>query len=211
MAVPPKYIIFSDASVRRGKNDITYAGYGVVVLNTETREYTHFGGELGGHTVAYSEAYAIYRGIRYVRDIASNKNDPTQILVVTDSKLNVKILSVFIPYVWDLSDWNHWKKADGHAVKNQEVYRKIVSLIQGSPGIHVRVTHINSHLGEDDWERVKSKLKQYGIIVDATTAQMFREMNAIADNVAQSITRKMRNEDEKYGPFIRLKYKGEEE
>ena len=68
----------------------------------------------------------------------------------------------------------------------------------------VRITHINSHLSQKEWPRTKKKLEKYGIIADSKTAQMFMEMNGRADEIAQSITKRMKEEEEKYGCFIRL-------
>ena len=205
MAQMPKYIVFTDASMRRGQGTgaRSYCGYGVVILNTETRQYTEFGAELGGNTVAFGEAWAIYRGIQKARDLIHD-NEETSILVVTDSKLNVQILSVYIPYVWDTTDENNWKKKDGLPVRNQDVYKRIVHMLEDNPHMKVRITHINSHLSQKEWPRTKKKLEKYGIIADSKTAQMFMEMNGRADEIAQSITKRMKEEEEKYGCFIRL-------
>jgi len=205
MAEMPKYIVFTDASMRRSheKGARSYCGYGVVILNTETRQFTEFGAELGGNTVVFGEAWAIYRGIQKVRDLTKDK-EPTSVLVVTDSKLNVQILTVYIPYVWDTSDEDHWKRQDGTPIKNQDVYQRIVDIINNNPHLSIRITHINSHLHPSEWPRTQKKLEKYGIRANSTTSQMFMEMNGRADEIAQSITKKMKEEEEKYGCFIRL-------
>ena len=205
----PEYIVFTDASLRRNKTR-SYCAFGVVVLNLKTLEYASFGAELGCRTVTFGEGWAVYRGIQAVCSIVDRKRkDPAQVLVVTDSKLTVKVLSEYIPFVWDTKDWENWKKVDGSPVKNQGLYRKIVALINDHPEIHSRIAHINSHQSHDDWEKIQSKLKKYGINTDPKTTRVFMNMNTLADSICQGITKKMRDEEEKTGEFIRLIPKGE--
>lgn len=205
MANEIEYIIFTDASGR--KSTITgrlYCAYAGAIVNVKTKQYTTYSGELGDRTVAFSEAYAIYKGVQNASRIIPHGKSDVNILVVTDSKLCVESLSNWIPNSWDLSDWQHWKKHDGTLVKNQEVYRGIIEISNENPWMNYRVTHINSHLQHKDWEKIKTKLRKYGIVVNQETADMFRKMNELVDTIATDITARMRAEDETYGPFIRL-------
>jgi len=208
MGTSVKYIVFTDASRRKGRNNRPYCGYGVAVLNVETKSYITFGGELSPRSVVFCEAWAIYRGLVKVAELAKDnppkKGEQVQALVVTDSKLNVEILSRYIPYAWDLSDWNHWKKQDGTPVKNQDLYRTIVTFMEKHPEIHARVTHVNSHLNDEEWLRTKRKLSRYGVNVRKEAAQMFMSMNAIVDRIAQEITTEMRDREEATGNYLRL-------
>lgn len=210
MSNTPEYIVFTDASLRRNSNR-SYCAFGVVVLNMKTLKYASFGAELGSRTVTFGEGWAIYRGIQAVCSIIDkDRKDPAEVLVVTDSKLTVKVLSEYIPFVWDTSNWNNWKKVDGSPVKNQGLYRKIVAYINDHPEIHPRITHINSHKSIDtDWNSIQSKLKKYGIRTDPATTKVFMQMNDLADSICQSITKKMKDEEEKSGEFMRLIPKGE--
>lgn len=214
MGTPVKYIVFTDASRRKGRDGRPYCGYGVAVLNIETQQFIKFGGELSPRSVVFCEAWAIYRGLVKVAEIIKEnppkKGEQIQILVVTDSKLNVEILSKYIPYSWDLSDWNRWKKHDGSPVKNQDLYRRIVSFMETHPEIHARVTHMNSHLNDKEWLRIKKKLSSYGINVRKETAQMFMGMNAIVDRIAQETTAKQRELEESSGYYFRLVPRKEE-
>lgn len=203
MGKVPRYIVFTDASHRSDRKGHDYCGYGVVILNVETRHYMQFGGELGDRTAAFGETWAIYQGVKNAIKFCS-KEEKTDILIVTDSKLNVKTMSVFIPYVWDTSDWHNWKKVDGKPVKNQEIYRRIVELIRRNSHVHVRITHVNSHLTHKDWRRIQFKLEKYNIMADEETSKMFMDMNAIADEIAKTITANMREEDQLHGPFFKL-------
>lgn len=208
MGMPIKYIVFTDASRRKGQSGRAYCGYGVAVLNIKTKQYVTFGGELSARSVVFCEAWAIYQGLVKVAEIIADNKPPkgeqVQALVVTDSKLNVEILSRYIPYSWDLSDWEHWKKQDGTPVKNQDLYRRIVTFMKTHTELHARITHVNSHLTDKEWLRTKRKLRDYGINVRKETAQMFMGMNAIVDQIAQDTTTTMRDREEREGLYFRL-------
>ena len=125
------YILFTDGSVRRLRTGECISGYGIVVVDTTTKQYTCFGGDIRTTSIVYAEAWAIYRGLHFISKITKTRNVKPHVLVVSDSKLNVSILGDLIPNTWDLSDWDNWKKKDGSPVMNQELYRDIVELISG--------------------------------------------------------------------------------
>lgn len=210
MGAPVKYIIFTDASRRTGFSNRQYCGYGVAVLNLETHNYITFGGELSDRSVVFCEAWAIYRGLVKVTELI-DKDKSTRVLVVTDSKLNVDILSRWIPYAWDLSDWKHWRKSDGTLVKNQDLYRRIILFMKDHPELRASITHMNSHLGDQDWPKVKKKLQMYRVNVERETAQMFMFMNGVVDQIAQNITTAMRDRENRDGFYFRLKRKDDED
>lgn len=206
----PGYIIFTDGSVRRwtdssGKS-MDAGSYGVVALDLSTMKYTKFGGRLNCNSAAYAEAWAIWRGLQYINGVCMRREEEPSVLVVTDSKINYEALSKYVKGSWDLSDWANWKKSSGGSVKNQDLYRNILTLI-GTNGIKWRVVHVNSHLKESDYLHVMAQLRQAGVSVDERTAKLFIYMNRLADEVASSITLKEKNmERSEYGGRGRLKW-----
>lgn len=184
------FILFTDGSVRRFKDNDkrkTVSAYGVVVLDVLTKRYTTFSGSLGTDSIVYAEAWAIYRGLQFINKSCKKRMVKPTVLVVTDNKLNVSILSDYIPNLWDLSNWNCWRKRDGSKVKNQEVYQNIMELIIDND-LQVRFTHINSHLSSGDWKMIQNKLKDSGINLDKELCKIFVKMNNLADNLATGIT-----------------------
>lgn len=198
----PNFIIFTDGSVRKWydgkeKTPKNCAAYGVVILNVSTMQYTKFGGELNTSSSAYAEAHAIYRGLQYTNGVCTKKDIDPEVLVITDNKLNVDILTNYIKHSWDLSNWSNWKKADGTPVKNQQTYRHILELID-SGNIMLRIVHMNSHQPLSYVSTLISKLKTDGVNIDEKTARLFVDMNAMADTVASNITRDIKNSKKKH-------------
>lgn len=183
----PDFVIFTDGSVRRYPDQKVYSGYSVVVLNLQSKQYTGFCGALNTSSIVYAEAWAVYRGLQYINKICKPIGLKPSVLVVTDNKLNVTILSDYIFNTWDTSDWGRWKKTDGSLVKNQEVYRNIIKLINRGH-MSVRYCHINSHLEESDWKRIRSKLLDIDIDANQGMCKLFIQMNQIADEMATEIT-----------------------
>lgn len=201
MGVPVEYIIFTDASCIRHENR-TYGGFGVIILNTETKKFTKFGGSLSGRSIVFCEAWAIYQGLKKTTEIMKGRE--AGVLVVTDSKLNVQILCDWIPR-WNLRDWMHWTKRDGTVVKNQDLYRRILTILSHHQEMKVRMTHINSHLKSLDWKRISDKLRSYGVNADESTSKLFITMNSMVDEIAAHITAKLKATDTGYIQLIRRK------
>ena len=186
------YILFSDGSVRKMKyGDLT--GYGCVIVNMKTKQYTAFGGEMSSGSIAYAEGWAIYRGLQFINSFRKNKDKKQHILVVTDSKLTISILTDYIPNVWDVSDWNHWKKKNGTSVLNQDLYRNIVDLINRG-NMKVRFVHMNSHLKDDEWKVLQKKMKEQNVDATDRSAKLFVQMNRLADEIATDITLRKKNQ-----------------
>ena len=208
---PVDYIVFTDASLKSSRiTKREYCGYAVVLLNTATKEYTEFSGELGGMTSMYGEAFAVFKGMQKLVQITADEYDEKslQVLLVSDSKNVVETLNLYIPFLWDTSDPKYWRKVDGTRVKNQNLFRRILGIIQKHPEIKFRITHINSHKNTiTEWEKAQTRLSQYNIWVNKTTAQLFMEMNAKADELAQEVTKQMREKEEREGKFMRLKWR----
>lgn len=183
----PDYILFTDASVRKNKIK-TFAGYSYVGLNVTTGNYTTYSGSLNNESIVFAEAWAIYSGLLYII-----KSNPTaNILVVSDSKLNVDILTQYIPKgMWDMSGYV-WKKSNGKPVKNQKLYKGIMNLLRYSSG-KIKFIHINSHKNISDITDIINKFKKYNVTMNGDTAKVFLQMNSLADILATTVTDKMKN------------------
>ena len=188
----PDYILFPDGSQRRNQDKI-YSGYGMVILNTSTRKYTTFSGYLATNSVVFAEAWAIYQGLRFLefkRRSGCLVSKTPRVLVLSDSKLNMDIFNIYIPYAWDISDPHKWKKRDSSLVKNQELYRNILHMINDC-GYNVKFAHINSHIrgNEKQLRKVQDKLKEkYSVQVSYDVMELFSDMNDLADQAAKNET-----------------------
>lgn len=198
----PRYLVFTDGSVRTW-GDNSAGAYSVVAVDAETMKYVCFGGNLKTKSSIYAEAWALYRGLQYIYGILLKEHSQGPVVLVTDNKINVEILTKFI-HNWDISDWNQWKKMDGELVKNQELYRSILTLI-GTSDAKLRLVHINSHLKENETKQLRDTLKSDGISVDLDTAKLFMYMNSMADSIASEITAaKQLHKKTKYGSRRKL-------
>ena len=195
--IPYRYIVFTDASYKK-HNGETHCGYGVVVLNTETKQYASFGEYLYNQTIVYGEGWAINRGIHQALKLIGKKSkEDVGILVVTDSKLSVHVFTKFIPHKWDLSDWHKWRTVKGKYVKNQEIYRSTVEMVQKYPNVTIRMAHIHSHLKLSKSDCIKEDLRKHGIRANQDTVEMFMAMNAKVDDIAQRcVDRAISRQDE---------------
>ena len=205
----PDYVIFSDASVILS-GACNYSAYAAVILNCETKAYTTISGPLSNRSIAFCEGYAIYQGLRYLKQLTKSKHkkDKVKILVVTDSKNTVTTFTQWIQNSWDTTDWYHWKTSQKEPVKNQDLYRSIIKVLN-SDRFKVKFIHINSHSnGKKGAEsKIFAKLVDAKVHLSEKTAKIFIEMNDLADKVAHRITREMYNERDQFDDLL-LKRKG---
>lgn len=189
---PYRYIIFTDASFKQ-KHSKSFCGYGVIIINTETNYYAGRSGTLGDKSIVYGEGWAILEGIEQVislvKKLPTKKRD-CQVLVVTDSKLSVNILTKYWKK-WDTSDWFNWKLPDGKPAKNQEIYRQILELKRKNSHIKFKFVHMHGHLGKKNEEKIRKDLESFGIRATDDAVALFRAMNEKVDTLAQSITDQM--------------------
>jgi ribonuclease H len=201
----PDYIIFTDASVKL-VGELNYSAYAAVILNCDTLMYTTVSGPLANRSIVFCEGWAIYQGLRYLKKIQRDTNKKQlKILIVTDSKLTVNTFTVWIKHSWDTSDWYDWKKSDHSSVQNQDLYRKIIGLLD-SKKLKVRFVHINSHCkgNTKKEEAIFAKLGEDGVKLSKGTGKIFIEMNDLADQTAHSI---VANEYKHPPTLIKLKPK----
>lgn len=208
----PDLILFPDASLKRS-GDKFFSGYGVVILNTHTGNYTTVKGSLSKDSIVYCEAWAIYQGLRFIEHLRKKqypKGTNLKVLVVSDSKINIQIFTTWIKKSWDLSDWYDWKKSDKTSVRNQELYRNIMKVLSNGH-LKVKFVHINSHSDKKPgmMKHIESKLEKANVNVNYQTLTTFIELNQVADALACSVTEKSKRGSKIETEFQTLIHKGE--
>lgn len=182
-------ILFPDGSlIIERDSDLFYSGYGTVVLDTHSLKYTTLSGSLSKKSIVYCEAYGIYQGLRYIEHLRKKrKTKQLKVLIVSDSKLNVDTFNWYIKYSWDLSDWYNWKKKDKHPVQNQELYRKIMDILNNGYYV-VKFVHINSHSKnkKELREKISKKMAKAGVRIKEKDLDLFVQLNDLADNAAKT-------------------------
>ena len=211
------YILFTDGSVvwhknkydPRIKGPLAYSSYGLVIVNMKTYKYTTMGSELTARPILWCECYAIYKGLLKIKRITKD-NQKVNVLVVTDNKLCVQAINQYMPYVWDMSDENNWKRRSGEPVKNQDIYKNIRTLLLNNRRLRIKVIHINSHQDiESQWPRLQAKFAAYGVNTSDDAARLFIMMNDLADSVARKYTKDAQQYEEIHGlGLMRLVPKG---
>ncbi len=199
-----RYVVFTDASFKK-RNGSSYCGYGAVVVNLETNQYVSFSGELSDRSIVFGESWAILKGLQKTLKLIQQSDDISgDVMVVTDSKLCVNILTDYIPK-WDTSDWNDWKTRKGQSVKNQDIYKRIVRLLENYPDVHFRITHIHGHQGKSNEGKIRKDLMKHGITPTDAAVSTFRRMNAMADRLAQAEVDRQIKLETLYGTVSKLR------
>jgi len=184
----PEYIIATDAGVFRDERNGEVPGaYAFVILNCKTMKYTIHGKALNGKGINYCEGYAIYKALQMLGKYTKAK--PTNVLVISDSKLTVQALTIWSKQYWNTSNPFNWKKSQGGRVKNQEIYRKIQNL-ERDLNLTIKYVHINSHKNikdKNDVTKMKYKIINAGVNVSNAQAKLIMKMNAWADEKATEV------------------------
>jgi ribonuclease HI len=138
-------IIFTDGSFI---SKLKKCGYGVLFPNKEfsniSRKFTHL-----PLTNQRAELYAIYKAIKTVNKKDTNLN----IKIYTDSEYSIKSLTIWI------KDWKkkNWKSSTGKDVMNQDLIKKIDTLISEHKG-HIEFQHVRAHTGKQDFESINNDI-----------------------------------------------------
>lgn len=193
----PDVIMFPDASLRRSRKNpnITYAGYGVVFLHRKSGRYTTISGTLSKDSIVTCEAWAIYQGLRVLEKMRKNKQIPkhSNIVIFTDSKVNVEALTTWIRYNWDLSDYYNWTKRNKSIVKDQDIYRKILKILSKGH-LEIRFVHINSHVkSQNDLDHIRKNLYEESIHIADSLVSCIIDFNDIADQLATKESRNLQS------------------
>ncbi len=129
--------VFTDGSFSKNGN-LTKAGYGIYFPDNEienvARKFTH-----SPLTNQRTELYAIYKAVLYVNMYYTYD----ELQIYTDSRYSMDSLTIWI------KNWkkNNWKTAGNKEVLNQDIIRKIDSLLQK---FKVKFIHVKAHTGKDD-------------------------------------------------------------
>lgn len=197
------YVIFTDGSSKRTTDGDIFTAYGCIVLNMATKTFMEFSGDLGCRSIRYAESYAIYCGVARVADIAKETTNAISALIITDSRLDVQILTEYIPK-WDTSG-DVWYKLNGEPVKNQDVYKDIIRISNSVPNVSFSIIHINSHRNKDtEWWGMAHLFKKNGVNVDQETMMTIIDLNSRVDSLARSKMLGMIKEHKKYPDIVRL-------
>lgn len=208
----PDIIMFPDASLRRMRKNtnITYAGYGVVLLNLANGKYFTISGTLSKDSIVTCEAWAIYQGLRMVEYLRKQGVVPKHIKVAifSDSKVNIEALTEWIYHNWDLSDYYNWVKRNKDIVKDQDIYRKILKVL-GRGHLKVRFVHIHSHVKTSDMvKQIKKSLDADSVHISDDTLKQILKFNELADTLATRESQKLQKIQENEVFKIKLQRRG---
>ena len=140
-----RIIIATDGSAVTGQRSAFDSASSYIILK-DGEKIKHETTVLRDHTNNYAEMHAIYKGTKYCLEHILNLNEYEEILIITDSQLCQKSLTMW------MSGW--LKKAQnellvnstGEAVKNQELIKSTyINILSLMLQIDVHVCHINSH------------------------------------------------------------------
>ena len=108
------------------------------------------------------------------------------ILIISDHKNHVMALNDWIWNSWDLTNYEKWKKKSGEEVKNQEIFKQIIELLNKGT-VNIKIAHINSHLKpkKTDIEEFCVYMSDSGVELTPHTAEAFIKFNQIADVYAK--------------------------
>lgn len=140
-----KVIVFTDGSYISKSNK---CGYGVLFPNKEfpniSRKFIHL-----PLTNQRAELYAIYKAIKTVNKNNSNLN----IKIYSDSEYSIKSLTIWI------KNWKkkNWKSSTGKDVMNQDIIKKIDTLMSEHKG-RIEFQHVRSHTGKQDFESINNDI-----------------------------------------------------
>ncbi len=192
----PDYILFPDGSVSYRKQTKEFnSSFACCILNVHTYEYTIISGTLSKNSSTYCESWGIYKGLQYIKRICKKNSSKPSILVVSDSKIAVESLTTYVKHKWDITDWFDWRKTNNEPVQNQDIYRRILTIIM-EEGFKTKFIHINSHTDKEkksQTKKISNKLQKGNILVNKSVIDLFVGMNDIADKRAQAITKLEKN------------------
>lgn len=201
MARKPDYIVFTDGSTLFKHQGVPMAsGYGVVVYNCSTREFTQFGGELGDRTIGFAELYAIDRAVRFMINLANGQK--RNVLVLSDSKYSVDIYRGLYWSYRKRSVNGIWRTSMRSIVANQRLIKGTVNSIESHRNVRFDFVHIYAHLTEDQCWKIISKLSDCNYSIDKETALAIISMNDKVDSEARKHSRACRKS---FGQFIQLR------
>lgn len=117
---------------------------------------------LENKTSNYAEIYAIFRGLKaistYIRNSGTKK---AEVLLVTDSELCFKSLSIWMRDWLDKSDGITLINSSKKPVINQEVMKMAyINMLELQTMCKFKLCHINSHESKDNVEKLRKKFNK---------------------------------------------------
>ncbi len=138
-------IVYTDGSHIKPSNK---CGYGVHFPNGDfpdiSRPFIHL-----PRTNQRSELYAIYKAIKTVQERDKDLN----ISIYTDSEYSIKCLTEWIKK-WKNNDW---KSSSGKSVMNQDLIKKIDSIMEAHTG-KIKFTHVRAHTNKLDYNSIHNDI-----------------------------------------------------
>ena len=140
-----RIVIMTDGSAVAGTRDAFDSASSYVIM----KDYEYIQQEttvLKGHTNNYAEMHAIYKGTKYCLENIKELDTYDQILIVTDSELCQKSLTVWMKSWLKKATDEKLVSSTGSEVKNQELIKSTyINILTLMLQIDVFVCHINSH------------------------------------------------------------------
>lgn len=140
-----KYILCTDGSAKL-VGDSIYDSASAFCLFDEKMNIIKKGSEyLKGKTNNYAEMYAIFKGTKFIMEHCI-LDDVDRLVIVSDSKLCISSLSIWMPG-WIKNSKNEiLVNSTGQPVANQELIKStFINILILNNSLDVLYTHINSH------------------------------------------------------------------
>lgn len=113
------------------------------------------------HTNNYAEMYAIYKSTKYVLENKINIEAYDEIIIITDSELCMKSLSVWMKSWLKNTKNEKLFNSQGALVKNQELIKSaFINMLLINQVIPIRIIHINSHESESKKKQMYEKMSK---------------------------------------------------
>ena len=135
-------VVFTDGSSRGNPGP---GGWGaVLVLSGEKRKVVEMGGMDKLTTNNRMEMTAVIEVLKYITDLY--KDNFYSVVIYTDSRYLIKGIKEWVK-LWEK---NNWKKKDGESVKNEDLWRKLISFKEKTD---ISWVHVKGHAGISGNER----------------------------------------------------------
>lgn len=116
---------------------------------------------LMNHTNNYAEMYAIYKSTKYVLENKINIEAYDEIIIITDSELCMKSLSVWMKSWLKNTKNEKLFNSQGALVKNQELIKSaFINMLLINQVIPIRIIHMNSHESESKKKQMYEKMSK---------------------------------------------------
>jgi ribonuclease HI len=138
-------IIYTDGSCTQKEDK---CGYGIHFPNNEFKDISEPFNKLP-KTSQRAELYGIYKSIKKV----TKKNKNMNITIHTDSLYSINSITKWI------NNWkqNNWKSSTGKSIANQDIIKKIDTLIENHEG-NIKFIHVRAHTNKNDYNSIHNDI-----------------------------------------------------